>query len=47
MEELGVVFGGHDAEADVFSVEAFEGGTVADHEVLTDAGVEDVVGGQG
>ena len=47
MEELGVVFGCHDAEADVFAVEAFEGGTVADHEALTDAGVEDVVGGQG
>ena len=47
MEELGVVFGCHEAEADVFAVEAFEGGTVADHEALTDAGVEDVVGGQG
>ena len=46
MEEFDVVFGGHDAEADVFSVEAFEGGTVADHEVLADAGVEDVLGGQ-
>ena len=46
MEELGVVFGCHDAEADVFAVEAFEGGTVADHEALTDAGVEDVVGGE-
>lgn len=46
MEEFGVVFGDHDAEADVFSVEAFERGTVADHEVLADAGVEDVVRGQ-
>ena len=46
MEEFGVVFGDHDAEADVFSVEAFERGTVADHEVLADAGVEDVLGGQ-
>lgn len=43
---MGVVFGVHDAEADVFSVEAFEGGAVADHEALADAGVEDVVGGQ-
>ena len=43
---MGVVFGVHDAEADVFSVEAFEGGAVADHESLTNAGVEDVVGGQ-
>ena len=46
MEEFSVVFGDHDAEADVFSVEAFERGTVADHEVLADAGVEDVVRGQ-
>ena len=46
MEEFSVVFGDHDAEADVFSVEAFERGTVADHEVLADAGVEDVLGGQ-
>ena len=43
---MGVVFGVHDAEADVFSVEAFEGGAVADHEALADAGVEDVVGGE-
>ena len=43
---MGVVFGVHDAEADVFSVEAFKGGTVTDHEPLSDAGVEDVVGGE-
>ena len=36
----------HDAEADVFAVQAFEGGAVTDHETLTDAGVEDVPGGQ-
>ena len=46
MEESGVVFGVHDAEADVFAVQAFEGGAVADHETLADAGVEDVVGGE-
>ena len=46
MEEPGVVFGVHDAEADVFAVQAFEGGAVADHEALADAGVEDVVGGE-
>ena len=46
MEEPGVVFGVHDAEADVFAVQAFEGGAVADHEVLADAGVEDVLGGK-
>ena len=36
----------HDAEADVFAVQAFERGAVADHETLVDAGVEDVLGGQ-
>ena len=36
----------HDAEADVFAVQAFEGGAVTDHETLTDAGVGDVPGGQ-
>ena len=36
----------HDAETDVFAVQAFEGGAVADHETLADAGVEDVLGGQ-
>ena len=36
----------HDAETDVFAVQAFEGGAVADHEALADAGVEDVVGGE-
>ena len=39
-------WGVHDAEADVFAVQAFEGGAVADHETLADAGVEDVPGGQ-
>lgn len=42
MQKSGVVFGVHDAEADVFAVQAFEGGAVTDHETLTDAGVEDV-----
>ena len=46
MQKSGVVLGVHDAEADVFSVQAFEGGAVADHETLADAGVEDVPGGQ-
>ena len=46
MQKSGVVLGVHDAEADVFAVQAFEGGAVADHEALADAGVEDVVGGQ-
>ena len=46
MEKPGVVLGVHDAEADVFAVQAFEGGAVTDHETLTDAGVEDVPGGQ-
>ena len=46
MQKSGVVFGVHDAEADVFAVQAFEGGAVTDHETLTDAGVEDVPGGQ-
>ena len=46
MEKPGVVLGVHDAEADVFAVQAFEGGAVTDHETLTDAGVEDVLGGQ-
>ena len=46
MQKPGVVLGVHDAEADVFSVQAFEGGAVADHEALADAGVEDVLGGQ-
>ena len=46
MEEPGVVFGVHDAEADVFAVQTFEGGAVADHKTLADAGVEDVLGGQ-
>ena len=46
MEESGVVFGVHDAEADVFAVQTFEGGAVADHKTLADAGVEDVLGGQ-
>ena len=46
MQESGVVLGVHDAEADVFSVQAFEGGAVTDHETLADAGVEDVPGGQ-
>ena len=46
MQKSGVVFGVHDAEADVFAVQAFEGGAVADHEALADAGVEDVLGGQ-
>ena len=46
MQKSGVVLGVHDAEADVFSVQAFEGGAVADHETLVDAGVEDVLGGQ-
>ena len=46
MKAPGVVFGVHDAEADVFSFQAFEGGAVADHEALADAGVEDVLGGQ-
>lgn len=44
MQKSGVVFGVHDAEADVFAVQAFEGGAVTDHETLTDAGVEDVPG---
>lgn len=42
MQKSGVVLGVHDAEADVFAVQAFEGGAVTDHETLTDAGVEDV-----
>ena len=46
MQKPGVIFGVHDAEADVFSFQAFEGGAVADHEALADAGVEDVLGGQ-
>ena len=46
MQKSGVVLGVHDAEADVFAVQAFEGGAVADHETLVDAGVEDVPGGQ-
>ena len=46
MQKSGVVLGVHDAEADVFAVQTFEGGAVADHEALADAGVEDVVGGQ-
>ena len=46
MQKSGVVLGVHDAEADVFSVQAFEGGAVADHETLADAGIEDVPGGQ-
>ena len=46
MEKPGVVLGVHDAEADVFAVQAFERGAVTDHETLTDAGVEDVLGGQ-
>ena len=46
MQKSGVVFGVHDAEADVFAVQAFEGGAVTDHETLTDAGGEDVPGGQ-
>ena len=46
MQKSGVVLGVHDAEADVFAVQAFEGGAVTDHETLTDAGVEDVVGGE-
>ena len=46
MQKSGVVLGVHDAEADVFAVQAFEGGAVTDHETLTDAGVEDVPGGQ-
>ena len=46
MQKSGVVLGVHDAEADVFSFQAFEGGAVADHEALADAGVEDVLGGQ-
>ena len=46
MQKSGVVLGVHDAEADVFAVQAFEGGAVADHETLVDAGVEDVLGGQ-
>ena len=46
MEESGIVFGVHDAEADVFAVQTFEGGAVADHKTLADAGVEDVLGGQ-
>ena len=45
MQKSGVVLGVHDAEADVFAVQAFEG-AVTDHETLTDAGVEDVPGGQ-
>lgn len=44
MEKPGVVLGVHDAEADVFAVQAFEGGAVTDHETLVDAGVEDVLG---
>lgn len=32
MEKPGVVLGVHDAEADVFAVQAFEGGAVTDHE---------------
>ena len=46
MEKPGVVLGVHDAEADVFAVQAFEGGAVADHKTLADAGVEDVLRGQ-
>ena len=46
MQKSGVVLGVHDAEADVFAVQTFEGGAVADHETLVDAGVEDVLGGQ-
>lgn len=41
MQKSGVVLGVHDAEADVFAVQAFEGGAVTDHETLTDAGVEE------
>ena len=36
----------HDAEADVFAVQTFERGAVADHEALADAGAEDILGGQ-
>ena len=36
MQKSGVVFGVHDAEADVFAVQAFEGGAVTDHETLTE-----------
>ena len=46
MEKPGVVLGVHDAEADVFAVQAFEGGAVADHESLSDAGIKDIVRGQ-
>ena len=46
MQKSGVVLGVHDAEADVFAVQAFEGGAVADHEALADAGVENILGGQ-
>ena len=46
MQKSGVVLGVHDAEADVFAVQAFEGGAVTDHEPLKDEGVEDVQGGQ-
>ena len=41
MQKSGVVLGVHDAEADVFAVQTFEGGAVADHETLVDAGVEE------
>ena len=44
MQKSGVVLGVHDAEADVFAVQAFEGGAVTDHETLTDAGVEHFFG---
>ena len=46
MEEPGVVFGVHDAEADVFAVQAFEGGAVADHEALADEVIEGFLGGE-
>ena len=50
IQESDVILGRHDAEADVFAFELFEGGTVAYHEALADEvffmAIKDAVGGE-
>lgn len=46
IQESDVILGRHDAEADVFAFELFEGGTVAYHEALADEVIEGFLGGE-
>ena len=46
IEEPCIITGHHDTEADIFSVQALEGGAVAYHEPFFNAFLEYIIGGQ-